>query len=677
MIELPIRMTQESCRRTSAAARMEWLETNGLGGFASGTVAGMRTRRYHGLLTAALQPPVGRHLLLAKFEEALVIDGERFEFSCNAYPGVIHPDGARYLVEFRLDPFPVFVYQMAGMELEKRIFLVHGENTVVVEYELRTLDRDPAPDCGLELVPLCAFRDYHATAHANDSLSPQIHRAANVIGFRPYADLPPLYISHSAADVQARGDWYYHFELNAERERGLDFDEDLFAPAVIRFDLSRQPYAAVIASLDIRDAGQAATLRRRECERRAALVESLPSREPLVEILARAADQFIVRRGEGATIMAGYPWFSDWGRDTMIALPGLTLATGRYREAKHILATFAGAVDQGMLPNRFPDDGQAPELNTVDGTLWYFEAVRAYLEHTQDYAFVRQHIFPKLKQILHWHWCGTRYGIVCDGDGLLKAGEAGQQLTWMDAKVGDWVVTPRSGKPVEIQALWYNALCIAEDLAERFGDRDLAVLARETARQAKKSFREKFWNPVVNCLHDVIDGEERDGSIRPNQILAVSLPYSMLDPEQSARVVECVRRDLLTPLGLRTLCPRDPRYRGAYTGGVSERDTAYHLGTVWPWLLGPFFTALLKVNGYSDKARREVRLLLEDVEAHLLESGLGQVSEIADGNYPHTPRGCTAQAWSVAELLRVCLEELAEVGQRGISEESRRISSAA
>lgn len=677
MIQLPLRIPQEDCRHTPLAARKEWLETNGLGGFASGTVAGIRTRRYHGLLTAALKPPVARYLLLAKFEEALLIDGQRFEFSSNEYPGVVHPNGARYLVEFRLDPFPVFIYQMAGAELEKRIFMVHGENTVVVEYELRALDREPVPNCRLELVPLCAFRDYHSTAHANESLSPLVHRAANVIGFQPYASLPPLYLSHSPAAVETRGDWYFHFELNAERDRGLDFDEDLFAPATLSFDLSHSPYAAVIASTEIRDAGQAANLRRRECERRASLVKALPNREPLVEILVRAADQFIVRRGEGSTIIAGYPWFSDWGRDTMIALPGLTLATGRHQDAKHILTTFADAVDQGMLPNRFPDDGLAPEFNTVDGTLWYFEAVRAYLEHTHDYAFVRQRIFPKLKQILHWHVCGTRYGIVCDRDGLLHAGEAGQQLTWMDAKVGDWVVTPRSGKPVEIQALWYNALCVAEELAQLFGDADVETLARELARQAKKSFQEKFWNSLADCLYDVIDGDERDGSIRPNQIFAVSLPHSMLEPAQAARVVECVRRNLLTPLGLRTLCPRDPRYRGVYTGGVTERDTAYHQGTVWPWLLGPFFTALLKVNGYSDKAHQEVRLLMEGIETHFFESGLGQVSEIADANYPHTARGCTAQAWSVAELLRVCLEELAQPPRQGISEVQRQVSSAA
>lgn len=675
MSEVMIRLGQEACGRKQQSMRMEWLESNGLGGFASSTVSGIHTRRYHGLLTAALSPPVGRHLLLSKFEEALIVDGERFEFSSNQYPGAIHPDGARFLCEFRLDPFPVFVYQIAGMELEKRVFMVHGQNTTVVEYELRSLDREPLPNCVLELRPLLAFRDYHSTAHStahsNDSFEGSLRSYPGGVSMQPYASLPALHLSHTPASCSATGDWYYNFEFAHERERGLDYSEDLYNPCRLAFALHANGQAAVVASTQRVDAGLAAKLREAEKRRRREITSGFADEEGFAAMLAGAADQFIVKRGEGQTIIAGYHWFSDWGRDTMIALPGLTLATGRYGVARHILATFAGAVDAGMLPNRFPDYGEAPEFNTVDASLWFFEAVRAYLSYTGDYKFVRESIYPSLLQIFHWHCEGTRYGIVCEEDGLLRCGEAGVQLTWMDAKIGDWVVTPRQGKPVEIQALWYNALCVLEDLAGLFGDRVLEAQCSALHARCKQSFQAQFWNPTAQCLYDVVDGDEKDGSIRPNQVFAVSLHHSMLEATQAEAVVERLRRELLTPMGLRTLCPRDPRYRGVYTGGVWERDSAYHQGTVWPWLLGPFISAYLKVNGRTQKARSAARQMMAGVEAHLLDSGLGQISEIADGNYPHTARGCMAQAWSVAELLRVYVEEFREVKQ------SREVSSAA
>ncbi len=671
----PILVNHETCSRLQSSMRLEWLETNGLGGYASSTVSGVHTRRYHGLLTAALQPPVGRYVLLSKFDEALIVNGERFEFSANEYPGVFHPDGARFLREFRLDPFPVFVYQIAGIEIEKRVFMVQGENTTVIEYELRGLDHDPVPQCTLELRPLLAYRDYHSTAHRHEHIDSRLRSYPGGFAVQPYSVLPALYLSHTPAQVQPGGDWYLNFEYAQERERGLDFQEDLFTPAVLSFDLSANAAAAVIASMAPRDAMKSAQYRESELRRRAQIDSTLPTADRLLRLLNQAAAHYIAQRGSGNTVIAGYHWFSDWGRDTMISLPGLTLPTGRFDLARNILATFATTVDAGMLPNRFPDNGETPEFNTVDGTLWYFEAVRAYLSYTDDYAFVRAHIYSTLKQILHWHLCGTRFGIGCDGDGLLQCGEPGVQLTWMDAKVGDWVVTPRSGKPVEIQALWYNALCVMEDLAGRFGDEDVHALSREISSTAKENFNRLFWNHGAQCLYDVINGEDVDGSIRPNQIFAVSLHHSMLERDRAVSVVDRVRRELLTPMGLRTLCARDPRYRGVYSGGVFERDSAYHQGTVWPWLLGPFVTAFVKVHDNSERARREARLMLEGIEAHMETSGLGQISEIADGNYPHTPRGCVAQAWSVAELLRACVEDLG-MGQ-GISGKDLRISSAA
>jgi predicted glycogen debranching enzyme len=655
-----IRFSQEVCTNLDRAKGLEWLETNGLGGFASSTIAGLNTRRYHGLLVAATKPPVGRLVLLSKVEEALIAGGRRFELSANQYPGTVHPRGFVYLTEFRLDPFPVFTFRVENVELEKRVFLVQGENTVVIQYELRGPEGHPSPSCELELRPLIAFRDYHATTHQNGSLTPAVRQEPGVASVRPYADLPELFFSHNATGLDPAGSWYYNFEYDVERERGLDFREDLFNPLLLRFDLKSGQPATLIAAMGPISASSASALCRQEIERRATVVSATGSAEPLVQSLAAAADQFVVQRGSGKTVIAGYPWFSDWGRDTMISLPGLTLVTGRLDVARDMLHAFAGHVDQGMLPNRFPDAGETPEYNTVDATLWFFEAVRAYLHYGGDEGFVRERVYPKLREIVDWHVRGTRYGIRVDGDGLLRCGEPGVQLTWMDAKIGDWVVTPRTGKPVEIQALWYNALRVIDSLSQRFGGNGDARW-RDLAERARISFAAQFWNPYQGCLYDCIDGDQRDASVRPNQILAVSLHHSLLDRERAAQVVAVVQRELLTPLGLRTLPAWDSRYRPRYSGGVWERDSAYHQGTVWPWLMGPFITAYLKVHDRSERARWQAAEWLEGFCEHLADAGLGQISEIADAAYPHAPRGCFAQAWSVAELLRAAVEDVYEV----------------
>lgn len=647
-----------------AALQREWLETNGLGGFASSTITGMNTRRYHGLLTAATRPPVGRVVLLSKLEETLVVARQRYELSVNRYPGVVHPQGHRFLKEFRLDPFPVFVYEAGGVEIEKRVFMPHGENTIVVEYDLRGADAK----CELEIRPLIAFRDYHGLTHRNDGLNPAVTQAPGRATVTPYPGLPALHFGHDAGSIEAAGYWYYSFEYDVERERGLDFQEDLFNPFVMRFDLGRRPGATIIASTELRDAAQAPSMRQSEIERRARIMAASPLPEPLVQDLTAAADQFIVKRGDLKTIIAGYHWFSDWGRDTMIALPGLTLATGRPEIAKSILRAFARAVDQGMLPNRFPDSGETPEYNTVDATLWFFAAVRAVLKYTRDCDFVREHLYGCLKEIIDWHIRGTRYGIRVDGDGLLSCGEAGVQLTWMDAKVGDWVATPRHGKPVEVQALWYNALRVMQELARLFHDSAREKSARELANRARESFNSQFWNQEMGCLYDVVNGVERDASIRPNQIFAVSLAHSMLMEDRARQVVAVVERELLTPLGLRSLAPGDPKYRGRYEGDVLNRDSAYHQGTVWPWLMGPFITAYLKVNGRTERARKQAERWLGGFREHLNVAGLGQVSEVADGDAPHRPGGCIAQAWSVAELLRAAVEDVF-VSSRSIAQD--------
>jgi predicted glycogen debranching enzyme len=642
---------QAARRDLDAALQREWLETNGLGGFASSTVVGLNTRRYHGLLVAATRPPVGRLVLLAKLEETLVVNGRRYELSANEYAGAVHPRGYEYLTEFRHDPFPTFVYEAAGVAVEKTVFMPHGENSTVIQYAARVVGDDAPPELWLEVRPLIAFRDYHATTHENGALDPRVTAEAGQAAVRPYGGLPTLHFAHNAAGLEAAGYWYRNFEYRAERERGLDFREDLFSPFRLHFDLRRGAPASVIASVERRDVGRVAELREAELERRLSLWRGQPPANELVRTLLAAADQYLVARGDEQTVIAGYHWFGDWGRDTMIALPGLTLATGRPDVARSVLLTFARHVDRGMLPNRFPDAGEPPEYNTVDAALWYFEAVRALLQHTGDGEFVRARLYPALTEIIDWHERGTRYGIRVDEDGLLAAGEPGVQLTWMDAKVGDRVVTPRHGKAVEIQALWYNALRVMERLAREFGDRAGAERYGRIAARAEQSFNQQFWNESAGCLFDVVDGAARDGSIRPNQILAVSLPHGMLPPARAARVVETVRRDLLTPYGLRSLAPRDAQYRGHYEGGPAQRDAVYHQGTVWAWLIGPFITAYLKVNG-DEQGRRQAAQWLEGFCAHLREAGLGQVSEIFDGDAPHHPRGCIAQAWSVAELLR-------------------------
>jgi predicted glycogen debranching enzyme len=654
-----IQFERETWSDLEAALRREWLETNGLGGFASSTIIGLNTRRYHGLLVAATKPPVGRLVLLSKLEETLFIDGKGFDLSANRYPGVIHPQGFHYLTQFRLDPFPVFTYEVESIEIEKCIFMIQGENSTVIRYQL-TKNNHPesSKEVWLEIRPLIAFRDYHGTTHENSAINSAVQERSGLASVALYQGLPTLHLAHDAIEVRKTGDWFHNLEYGAERERGLDFSEDLFNPLTLRFDLRLRRQASIIASTEQRDVAQAVEYRQEEITRRRKALVASSVEDSFAQSLAAASDQYLVSRGDEKTVIAGYHWFGDWGRDTMIALPGLTLPTGKYAVAHSILRTFGKHVDQGMLPNRFPDAGEAPEYNTVDATLWFFEAARAYLAYTGDLEFVGEELYPVFVDIISWHARGTRYGIKVDPSGLLASGEPGVQLTWMDAKFGDWVVTPRRGKPVEIQALWYNALCVMEDLASRFGDEAARKRYRHMAEVAKWSFNRLFWNEKLGCLYDVVNGGRPDPSIRPNQIFAVSLPHSMLPRDRARRVVEKVEEQLLTPFGLRTLAPSDPLYRGHYTGGATERDGAYHQGTVWPWLLGPFITAYIKVNGGSEEARHRAQSWLSPLQSHLAEAGLGQVSEIFEGDAPHRPCGCIAQAWSVAEILRVYVEDV-------------------
>jgi predicted glycogen debranching enzyme len=649
-----ITFTKDTLHNFDAATSREWLETNGIGGFACSTVIGLNTRRYHALLTAAMHPPAGRVVLLSKLDETAVIDGQRYDLSSNQYSGAVHPQGYANIEEFRLDPYPIFAFVVAGVRIEKLLFMVHGQNTTVVQYRVRGLGTHSVQ---LELRPLVAFRDYHALTHENRALDQTVRlHHEKLASVRPYSDHPTLYLAHDANKVVSQGYWYKNFEYALERERGLDFVEDLFNPLTLSFDFGARQTVTLIASTEMPDVASAGMLRQQEVDRRARIVSNEASGDDLVRTLTAAADHYIVGRGDQKTVIAGYPWFTDWGRDTMIALPGLTLVTGRDEIARSILCEFAKHVDRGMLPNRFPDAGETPEYNTIDATFWYFEAVRSFLQRTADYSFVSAHLYSVLGEIIQWHIRGTRYGIKMDADALIASTDPNVQLTWMDAKIGDWVVTPRNGKPVEIQALWYNALRTMADIARQIGIPVDAQQYSLLADVAQLSFNQLFWNEEAACLYDVVLDDQKDGSIRPNQILAVSLTHSMLSKERARAVVNAVEKDLFTPYGLRSLSPSDSRYRGHYQGNPVARDGSYHQGTVWAWLLGPFFDAYFKVNGNGKKVQDQVRTWLQAFSSHLTEAGVGHVSEIFDGDPPHHPRGCFAQAWSVAEILRAIVE---------------------
>ncbi|MBS1793123.1 MAG: glycogen debranching enzyme family protein [Acidobacteria bacterium] len=654
-----IELNTEICTNFEKALSREWLETNGIGGFASSTVSGANSRRYHGLLTAATRPPLGRVVLLSKFEETLRIGDRAYELSANQYPNSVHPQGFKFLKSFRLDPFPIWTFAVEDLVIEKKIFMVHGENTTVCRWTIvdgiekhQAITDEPII---FELKPLLAFRDYHHLRQDTMSFKTGFEAAEQIVSVAPDGDFPALFFAHNAVAVERTGYWYRDFEYALEKERGFDYHENLYQPFAFEYDLLDG--ANVVVSTQVDEVYEVARLEAREIARREELIVRAGTENRFRAQLVLAADQFIVARGDGRTVIAGYPWFSDWGRDTMISLAGLTIATNRTEIARQILLEFSKHLSEGMLPNRFPDAGDEAEYNTVDATLWYFEAIRAYVEKTNDYDFVRENLYEKLAETVAWHVRGTRYGIRAEPNGLLHAGEPGVQLTWMDAKIGDWVVTPRTGKPVEIQALWYNALKVMADFALRFGDEQDRQRYESMAEQARQSFNEIFWNDAEDCLFDVVTDDGSDGAVRPNQIFAVSLPHSMLSIGQAQKIVEKVERELLTPVGLRSLSPKDKDYRSIYTGSPFDRDSAYHQGTVWGWLIGAFIDAYRRVYPNGHQTENRVNAILAGFEKHLYEAGLGQISEIFDAAAPHSPRGCMAQAWSVAEVLRILSEK--------------------
>ena len=657
---MALHLDPQTCRNLEPAARREWLVTDGLGGYASGTVAGVNTRRYHGLLIASLNPPVQRMVLLAALEEWLSApDGERHPLSAQEYwDGTVYPDGFRFLEGVDVDGMlPIFRWVVDGRIIEKRIWMEHRLTRTVVTYRLVN-----GPPVSLQLRPLFAHRNYHEQRHGQGGFEMAESGRGWVVdaaGVRSHFEVRPSPL------VRSRPDWYWRVLHRAERERGLDDEEDLFTPGTVEVALDEQQPVVVLAGTDPapRD-WDVATSWHAARQRQAALTDP-STRHPLAGQLVIAGEQFRVARGlvnspppaagegqgEGQrTVIAGYHWFADWGRDTMISLPALAMRPGTLWEARAVLDTYIRYLDHGLIPNRFPDGGEAPEYDTIDATLWLFQAVAAYLRASGDWRFIADRL-DALEGIIDWHVGGTRHNIGMDpSDGLLAGGEDGYALTWMDARVGNWIVTPRRGKPIEINALWFNALRLIADWCERA--MRPAGRYRQLAAQAHESAQARFWYGEGGYCYDVVDAPEGDDpSLRPNQVFALGLVYPLIEGDRARSALDVVTAKLLTPYGLRTLSPDDPRYQASYQGDQRARDATYHMGMAWPWLLGPYLDVHLRLKD----DREAVPRLLEPFLGHLSEAGLGTISELFEPEPPYRPVGCIAQAWSVAEILRHAL----------------------
>jgi predicted glycogen debranching enzyme len=656
-----IEFGRDICGDLENAMRREWLVTNGTGSYACGTISGANTRCYHGVLIAALAAPVARTLLVAKIEATAHLRGTAYHLDTHEWAdGSIEPRGYELIESFQLDGLiPTWTFALAEAQLVKRVWMIHEHDTTLMTYT-HARGADPI---ALDLKVLCTYRDHHDETQGD--WTPTVTAIPNGLRVEAFEGATPYFVKIAHGAYTSIDRWRRGFKHRVETERGLPDVEDYFETGTFRVTLQPGETIAVAATTEENAAPESAipdwqTALDAERQREQALIDHSQSAQPgladqpsWIQQLVLAADQFIVNRQFGSdigkTIIAGYPWFSDWGRDTMIALPGLCLTTKRYDVARTILKTFAAFVDQGMLPNRFPDQGEQPEYNTVDATLWYFHAIHAVVEATGDWSLVRE-LYPVLKDIIAWHVKGTRYQIHVEADGLLYAGEPGVQLTWMDAKVDDWVVTPRIGKPVEINALWIHALRLMAKFAQQLGHTEDAADFLKHAEAAVQSFRQRYWYAEGGYLYDVIDGPGGDDpSPRPNQLLALSLEPDLLSPTAARSMVDVCAKQLLTSYGMRSLAPTHEDYHGIFTGDRYARDGAYHQGTVWGWLIGPFVEA--HYNVYHD--RTMALSFLQPFEQHLHDLCVGSISEVFYGDAPHLPRGCAAQAWSVAEVLRL------------------------
>ncbi|MEW6535437.1 MAG: amylo-alpha-1,6-glucosidase [Candidatus Auribacterota bacterium] len=651
-----IKIPEAICKNPHSALYREWIETNGLGGYSSSTILGLNSRRYHGLLVAALNPPVNRYVIVSKVEETIVIQGDKYSLSTNQYPGNVFPEGYKYLKEFRLTPFPKFVYEVGDYRIEKTVFMIHGQNAVAVKY-LVYPDRG---DVELYIRPMLAYRPFHSMQKGNEPLVSDIHVSGKVVKITPSAPLPPLYIYHSGDMFREKGFWYNNFEYAEEAYRGYECHEDLYNPGyLIHTFYQPQHYDAwVLFSLDPMVVSGIQALEDKEISRRSKLVKNLENDKGFLEPLVLAADSFIVERDKKpqSSIIAGYHWFGDWTRDTLISLPGLTLATGRFNVAKQILHMYSQKSVSGILPNFF-DENNNPIYNSADTSLWFFYALYKYLQYTDDYAFAKS-LLPLLREILQSYTEGTLYGICTNEQKLITFSEDSLPLTWMDTIGGESRSHPRKGMVVEINALWYQALKIMEHLMMKFDLLADAALYAHQAEEVRESFVKVFWSEKLQYLYDFVDGDYYEETLRPNQILATGLPFSVLPSPYRASVLEVIEKQLLTPFGLRTLNSDSPCYAPHYRGGERNRKYAYHQGSVWVWLLGFYASTLVNIGGRTPEVRDRIHGLLSVFKEHLSVGCIGSVSEIFDGSIPYYFRGAVSQAWSVAELLRVSCEEL-------------------
>ena len=636
------------------ATQKEWLLTNGIGGFSASTITGGNTRRYHGLLVAALRPPVQRHLILSQLHETVIVGGNAYNLHSFS-AGDFVMEGFHHLQSFELNPLPVFTYCIGDLIIEKTITMVYGENTVAVVYRIRSGSENVI----LRLAPLVNFRDYHSNSSRFHMRFEQ-GSGMDCTQIRPFnMDMNISLSCKGSSYTPAENCWFENMHYAVEQERGLHANEDHYIPGSFNIEVgSRSDRHFTFIGTVEKDCNYAdgQILIAAEMDRQTALIERAGYKDEFARMLVKAADHFIVYRQstDAKTILAGYPWFTDWGRDAMISLCGLTLSTGRFDDAAQILCTFSKYIRYGLVPNMFPDEGGDPGYNTVDAALWYFEAVSKYAEYTGDIVLVRERLYDSMLQIFEGFRKGTLHNIHMDDDGLIEAGDENMQLTWMDAKMGSTVFTPRHGKAVEINALWYNAIRVLEKLASKFSEdsKEYGCLAGTV----KESFRKTFWNEDGKYLYDVINKELKDASVRPNQIFAVSLTFPVMEGIEARCVVEKVWKELYTSYGLRSLSTLSPRYIGHCTGDQAARDSAYHQGTVWAWLSGHFIIAFSRTFGKESEYSDLTATFLKPFKDHLYNACLGNISEIFDGDEPLTPRGCFAQAWSVAEILRAYTE---------------------
>lgn len=642
-----------ACQNIRRALRKEWLLTNGLGDYSSSSILGCNTRKYHGLLT--VNTLLGRHVLLSTFEESVYGGGKEFFLSTRQHPQTLYPRGHEYLESFRLDQWPQFTYRVGEVRLRREMFLIRGKSCLVLRWSVKS-KHGGEPDLHLRLKPLLAYRNFHTLSHANDVLQTRTEAVPGGFCIQPYEGLPPLYIqTQGAFDFQPLPDWFHNVEYFEERERGFPDSEDLFQPGILDIPLPALPEGGSVY-LAVGTAQTRENLEELWEEESRSRTRAHRSGGGLIGNLTQMGRQFCIETPSGRpAVLAGYHWFDAWGRDTLISLPGLTFYGNRAEFGLRVLSDVARNLKGGLVPNFFSENGEHA-YNSADAALWYAFAVQSYLkEHPDGLAWVREHAWPALKAIVQGYRQGPGLDIHVDKNGLLHAGNAHTQITWMDAQANGQPVTPRHGCPVEINALWYNTLAFVDYLAAKFGEPEWE--GTQALRDLRAAFFEHFWVARGGgYLGDVWRDGLLDQSVRPNQILAVSLPYPVLDENSQPQVVECVRNKLLTPFGLRTLAPDDPNYKGRYEGGPASRDAAYHQGTVWPWLLGHYADALLRTAWDTQGA---VKGLLDTLTPlycdHLSDAGLASISEIFDASPPYRPNGCIAQAWSVAECLRLLI----------------------